>query len=126
MCAIVGVFWSARPPEEPAQIVSSMTRAIEHRGPDSEGRSSTSFAEVGFRRLSIIDLAGGHQPLGNEDGTVECFLNGEIYNYRALRKELVSLGHLFHTDSDTEVLPHLYEEYGERMFKRLNGMFSVC
>jgi len=126
MCAIVGVSWSIRRPCNASQIVDRMVRAVKHRGPDSEGRSSTAFADVGFRRLAIIDLAGGNQPLCNEDNTIECFLNGEIYNYRTLRRDLIARGHMLHTDSDTEVLPHLYEEYGEGMFGYLNGMFSVC
>jgi asparagine synthase (glutamine-hydrolysing) len=107
-------------------MVDRMLNAIEHRGPDSGGRSSTVFSEVGFRRLSIIDLAGGDQPLVNEDGTVQCFLNGEIYNYVDLRKDLISRGHQFRTASDAEVIPHLYEEYGTDMFRHLNGMFIIC
>jgi len=103
-----------------------MMCSIEHRGPDSEGRFSTDFADVGFRRLSIIDLATGDQPLSNEDGTVQCFLNGEIYNYLELRKDLLAKGHRFRTASDTEVLPHMYEEYGTEMFRLLNGMFAIC
>jgi asparagine synthase (glutamine-hydrolysing) len=126
MCGIAGICWWTRPPQDAARVVDRMVGAIEHRGPDSDGRSSTDFAEVGFRRLAIIDLAGGNQPLGNEDGSIECFLNGEIYNYRALRHELLKRGHELHTDSDTEVLPHLYEELGEEMFTHLNGMFSIC
>jgi asparagine synthase (glutamine-hydrolysing) len=126
MCGIVGVSWSMRRPPNADQIVDRMARVIEHRGPDSEGRASNDFADVGFRRLSIIDLAGGTQPLSNEDGTIDCFLNGEIYNYRELRRDLIARGHRLRTESDTEVLPHLYEEYGEGMFSRLNGMFIVC
>ena len=103
-----------------------MVAAIEHRGPDSGGRSITSFSDVGFRRLSIIDLAGGNQPLANESGSVQCFLNGEIYNYLDLRKDLVGKGHQFRTSSDTEVIPHLYEEYGTDLFRKLNGMFAIC
>ena len=106
--------------------VARMVGAIRHRGPDSDGRICMPFAEVGFRRLSIIDLATGDQPLANEDGTVECFLNGEIYNHLALRDELIRRGHHLHTSSDTEVLPHLYEEHGEGMFGLLRGMFIVC
>jgi asparagine synthase (glutamine-hydrolysing) len=126
MCGIAGVSWARHRPSNAAQVLDRMVGAIEHRGPDSEGRSSNRFADVGFRRLSIIDLSGGTQPLSNEDGTIDCFLNGEIYNYRDLRRELIARGHTLHTESDTEVLPHLYEEYGERMFAHLNGMFIVC
>jgi asparagine synthase (glutamine-hydrolysing) len=126
MCGIAGITWVGNAPAGARAAVDRMTGSIHHRGPDSDGRSSTSFAEIGFKRLSIIDLATGNQPLGNEDGTVECFLNGEIFNYRALRDELSSRGHVFRTGSDTEVLPHLYEELGEEMFSRLRGMFVVC
>jgi asparagine synthase (glutamine-hydrolysing) len=126
MCGIAGVRWSITRPSEASTVVDRMALAIRHRGPDSDGRSSTEFAEVAFKRLSIIDLATGDQPLKNEDGSVECFLNGEIYNYVTLRDELLSLGHTFHTSSDTEVLPHLYEEYGTAMFAKLNGMFVIC
>lgn len=126
MCAIVGVFWTGQRPEGASRVIDRMAQAVEHRGPDSEGRTSTPFADIGFRRLAIIDLEGGTQPLSNESGTVDCFLNGEIYNYRDLRRELIARGHKLHTDSDTEVLPHLYEEYGEGMFNHLNGMFCVC
>ena len=126
MCGIAGLLWSADPPPNARDAVDRMVRAIHHRGPDSDGRSSTSFGEVGFKRLSIIDLSSGDQPARNEDGTVECFLNGEIYNYRALREELTGRGHAFRTESDTEVLPHLYEELGDEMFAKLRGMFVVC
>src|SRR4051812_28243364 len=106
MCGIAGIFWEGKPPSNAHAIVGRVMAAIEHRGPDEAGRSSSGFAEVGFRRLSIIDLSGGQQPLTNEDGTIECFLNGEIYNYKTLRAELIARGHRFKTASDTEVLPH--------------------
>ena len=126
MCGIAGVTWSGARPADADRIVDRMVGTIEHRGPDSEGRFSTSFAEVGFRRLSIIDLAGGDQPLSNEDGSIQVFLNGEIYNYLELRKDLEARGHHFRTRSDAEVLPHLYEEYNTDMFRHLNGMFIIC
>ena len=81
---------------------------------------------LGFRRLSIIDLAGGHQPISNEDGTLWVMLNGEIYNYPELRKELAGQGHNFATHSDTETVVHLYEEYGEDCFRGLRGMFAIA
>ena len=81
---------------------------------------------LGFRRLSIIDVAGGHQPLSNEDGSVWVMLNGEIYNYPELHKDLVDRGHRFATRSDTETIVHLYEEYGEECFARLRGMFAIA
>jgi asparagine synthase (glutamine-hydrolysing) len=126
MCGIAGAYWFDAARDHPRPAVDRMVEVMLHRGPDSDGWSRSRFAEVGFRRLSIIDLATGDQPLANEDGTVECFLNGEIYNYAALRDELVSRGHVLRTSSDTEVLPHLYEEFGEGMFTRLRGMFLVC
>jgi asparagine synthase (glutamine-hydrolysing) len=126
MCGIAGLLWSGEVQAGAGAAVDRMVAAIHHRGPDSDGRSSTSFAEVGFKRLSIIDLTTGDQPVGNEDGSIECFLNGEIYNYRALRDDLIGRGHVFRTESDTEVLPHLYEERGEAMFATLRGMFVVC
>lgn len=126
MCGIAGIVFSNARPVEGGRVVDRMLSAIEHRGPDSEGRSKTAFAEVGFRRLSIIDLARGDQPLSNENGLIECFLNGEIYNYMDLRKDLIARGHQFRTSSDTEVIPHLYEEYGTDMFQYLNGMFIIC
>ena len=126
MCGIAGIYWSKGGVAVDEQVVNRMKAAIQHRGPDSDGRHRSEFADVGFRRLSIIDLGGGDQPLPNEDGSVQCFLNGEIYNYLELRKELLALGHTFQTSSDTEVLPHMYEEYGTEMFQKLNGMFAIC
>jgi asparagine synthase (glutamine-hydrolysing) len=126
MCGIGGVYWSDARRAPHGIAVDRMLGALAHRGPDSDGRTTTQFADVGFKRLSIIDLESGDQPLTNEDGTIECYLNGEIYNYAALRKDLVARGHRLHTFSDTEVLPHLYEDFGEGMFAHLNGMFCVC
>lgn len=102
-----------------------MNETIVHRGPDDEGIYVGAGVGLGFRRLSIIDLAGGHQPIANEDESVWVMLNGEIYNYPELRKELENLGHRFSTHSDTETVVHLYEEYGEGCFARLRGMFAV-
>ena len=104
-----------------------MTGLLAHRGPDGEGfyvSPSHSF-NLGHRRLSIIDVAAGAQPMGNEDNSIQVVLNGEIYNYRELTAEL-ALRHAFRTRSDTEVLVHLYEEMGERMLERLNGMFAFA
>jgi asparagine synthase (glutamine-hydrolysing) len=99
-----------------------------HRGPDEEGRyvDSSSGAALGARRLSIIDVEGGHQPLSNEDGTVWGVLNGEIYNHHELRAALARRGHRFRSSVDTEVLPHLYEEYGPEFAPLLRGMFAVA
>ena len=103
-----------------------MLQTIVHRGPDDEGIYVDGPIGIGNRRLSIIDLSGGHQPLCNEDGTVWISYNGEIYNYRRLRRELEAKGHVFRTRSDTEVIVHLYEELGERCVERLSGMFAFA
>jgi asparagine synthase (glutamine-hydrolysing) len=101
-----------------------MLGTIAHRGPDDEGMYINGRIGLGNRRLSIIDIPGGKQPICNEDGTVWIVYNGEIYNYRALRQDLEAKGHLFQTQSDTEVIVHLYEEYGEGCVERLRGMFA--
>ena len=103
-----------------------MTDSIQHRGPDDEGFYLAEQVGLGFRRLSIIDLAGGHQPLSNEDETVWIVFNGEIYNYQELRKFLISKGHRFKTESDTEVIVHLYEEFGVACVEKLRGMFGLA
>ena len=103
-----------------------MLRTISHRGPDDEGTFVDGCVGLGNRRLSIIDLAGGNQPICNEDETVWVVQNGEIYNYRQLRRELEGRGHLFRTNSDTEVIVHLYEDLGERCVERLSGMFAFA
>jgi asparagine synthase (glutamine-hydrolysing) len=103
-----------------------MCDAMVHRGPDDEGGIQFEGVTLGSRRLSIIDIAGGHQPIHNEDSTVWVIQNGEIYNHLELRKLLVSAGHVFATQSDTEVLAHGYEEWGESMLERLNGMFAFA
>lgn len=102
-----------------------MMAAIEHRGPDDSGQFCDDTVALGFQRLSIIDTEGGHQPLLNEDGSIILLANGEIYNYRELRKELEAKGHQFRTHSDCEVIVHLYEEYGEDFFQYLNGMYGI-
>ena len=108
--------------------VHRMVRALVHRGPDGEGFFVDPARRVAFgiRRLAVIDLVSGDQPLFNEDGTVVCVLNGEIYNYRALRAEMERRGHAFKTHSDTEVLVHLYEEHGVQLVQRLRGMFAFA
>jgi asparagine synthase (glutamine-hydrolysing) len=110
----------------PHDLVKDMADTIRHRGPDDEGFYFSGQIGLGFRRLSIIDLSGGHQPLSNEDGTVWIVFNGEIYNYLTLRQELISKGHIFKTQSDTEVIVHLYEEYGAECLLRLRGMFAFA
>ncbi|WNQ12619.1 asparagine synthase (glutamine-hydrolyzing) [Paenibacillus aurantius] len=123
MCGIAGLMhFDGR---EPAQeVLKSMTDIITHRGPDDSGFWSERGIGLGFRRLSIIDLAEGHQPLCNEDETVWIVFNGEIYNYKELRRILQDKGHVFRTHSDTEVIVHLYEEYGDECVKMLRGMFG--
>jgi len=103
-----------------------MLGALVHRGPDDEGRFSEGDLALGHRRLSIIDLETGHQPIHNEDETLWIVYNGEVYNYRELRDELEAIGHRFYTRTDTEVLLHAYEEYGEQCVARFNGMFALA
>jgi asparagine synthase (glutamine-hydrolysing) len=126
MCGIAG-FLSADPgrPADPAAL-KAMGDAIAHRGPDAEGYWTDPGVGLVHRRLSIIDLAGGDQPIANEDGSVQVVFNGEIYNYQALRAGLEARGHRFRTHSDTEVLVHLYEEQGEQLVERLRGMFAFA
>ncbi len=129
MCGITG--WanldSRKPPPEGARdLLHSMCERMVHRGPDSEGLMVATGAALGVRRLAIIDLVTGEQPAYNEDESVAVILNGEIYNYRELRRDLEKRGHNFRSQSDTEVLPHLYEEYGVGMVERLNGMFAFA
>jgi asparagine synthase (glutamine-hydrolysing) len=115
---------SGAPPDPDA--VARMNRRLVHRGPDSDGLFDGGEAILAARRLSIIDLDGGRQPIANEDGSVVVVQNGEIYNYRELRRELERQGHRFATASDTEVLVHLYEEHGEAFLERLRGMFAIA
>ncbi len=126
MCGICGIVDFERRERMSPDIVSRMNDTIQHRGPDDAGVYVASSVGLGHRRLSIIDVAGGHQPLSNEDGTVWVLLNGEIYNYMELRERLLSHGHRFVTKSDTEAIAHLYEESGEDCFAQLRGMFSIA
>jgi asparagine synthase (glutamine-hydrolysing) len=126
MCGICGIFEYTREEEVSEELVRAMTDTLIHRGPDDEGIHVGLGIGLGFRRLSIIDVAGGHQPISNEDGRVWVMLNGEIYNYTELRQDLTSRAHKFVTNSDTESIVHLYEEYGEDCFRRLRGMFSIA
>jgi asparagine synthase (glutamine-hydrolysing) len=126
MCGIAGQFnFERREPVESETIVR-MARSIAHRGPDDEGYVISGPVGLGFRRLSIIDLAGGHQPMSDAERTVWLVFNGEIYNYRELRAELQGKGHQFRTKSDTEVIIHGYKEWGTHVFNRLNGMFGLA
>src|ERR1700730_14969239 len=129
MCGITG--WanldSRKPPPDGAKdLLHAMCERMIHRGPDSEGLMVSTGVALGMRRLAIIDLVTGEQPVYNEDKSVAVILNGEIYNYRELRDDLEKRGHSFRSASDTEVLPHLYEEHGKDMVKHLNGMFAFA
>ena len=126
MCGIAGQFNFYRGEPVQRETIVSMARSIAHRGPDDEGFFIAGPIGLGFRRLSIIDLAGGHQPMSDADETVWVIFNGEIYNYRELRAELQSKRHQFRTNSDTEVIVHGYKEWGTEVFNRLNGMFGVA
>lgn len=125
MCGIAGIVMRDGSPVN-AEILEKMTDLIVHRGPDDSGFHIQGSVGLGFRRLSIIDLARGHQPLSNEDGSVSIVFNGEIYNYKEIRKQLLTRGHRFATESDTEVIVHLYEEKGFDCVKDLRGMFAFA
>lgn len=126
MCGIVGIapIADALPPR--LDTIRAMCRTIIYRGPDDEGAEVLDGVGIGMRRLAIIDLHSGRQPIANEDGSVRTVFNGEIYNFRDLRKALEAKGHRFATQSDTEVLVHGYEEHGSRLPERLNGMFAFA
>ncbi len=125
MCGICGtISLTAATPD--ASRAEGMLRALVHRGPDSEGRFADSRVAAGIRRLRVIDLETGDQPISNEDGSVTVVFNGEIYNFPDLRRDLEGRGHRFRTRADTEVLVHLWEEHGTAMLDRLDGMFAFC
>ncbi|MBF0447527.1 MAG: amidotransferase 1, exosortase A system-associated [Magnetococcales bacterium] len=126
MCGIVGLFDIRGQRNPNRDALANMNNAIRHRGPDGDGLFAQAGIGLGHRRLSIIDLSGGGQPLFNEDGTVGVVFNGEIYNYKTLTTQLESLGHLFRTLSDTEVLVHAWEEWGEQCVDRLRGIFAFA
>lgn len=125
MCGICGVIGIQRP-ELAEEITRRMMGALQHRGPDEDGILVAPCASLGMRRLSIIDLPGGHQPVYNESGTVAVVYNGEIYNFPQLRKTLEACGHTFRTHSDTEVVVHAYEEWGESCLREFRGMFAFA
>lgn len=137
MCGITGAIWTDPRRAIDAPTLRKMTDVIRHRGPDDDGAYTSEFClrppyepmpgvALGFRRLSIIDLEGGHQPMSNEDGNVWVVFNGEIYNYQALRRRLDGAGHSFRTNSDTETIVHLYENEGLDFVQHLNGMFAIA
>jgi asparagine synthase (glutamine-hydrolysing) len=126
MCGICGQynFSNLAPVRRPD--IEAMTKSIRHRGPDDEGYHFDGALGFGFRRLSIIDLAGGHQPMSDREETVWVVFNGEIYNFKELRQELESFGYVFQTNSDTEVIIHGYKQWGDEVLNRLNGMFGLA
>lgn len=126
MCGICGIADFDNASGVSAGVISRMNDTLTHRGPDDSGVYVAPGIGLGHRRLSIIDVAGGHQPISNEDGSVWVLLNGEIYNYSELRQRLLSRGHRFTTHSDTEAIVHLYEECGENCFAELRGMFAIA
>ncbi|QDV82895.1 asparagine synthase (glutamine-hydrolyzing) [Planctomycetes bacterium TBK1r] len=131
MCGIAGVIWSALGESIGEEAFDRMTDALAHRGPDGRGTFFKQYADgsgaaLGHRRLSIIDLVGGKQPMCNEDESVWVSFNGEIYNYQELRPALQSQGHQFRTSSDTETIVHLYEQYGLEFVRKLRGMFAIA
>ena len=137
MCGITGGVWTDPRRSIDREVLDRMTDSLVHRGPDDRGTYYREWSHdglgkiipgvgLGFRRLSIIDLSTGHQPLCNEDGSIQIVFNGEIYNYRDLRRRLEGSGHQFRTESDTETIVHLYEDLGLECFEHLNGMFSIA
>jgi len=126
MCGIAGILEFGRDALANASALREMCRVITHRGPDDQGFYTDGSVGIGMRRLSIVDVAGGHQPISNEDGTLWIVFNGEIYNHLALREQLIARGHRYSTHSDTETIIHLYEEYGEDCVRRLRGMFAFA
>jgi asparagine synthase (glutamine-hydrolysing) len=124
MCGIAGFYLRGQKADQ--SLIRAMCDQIRHRGPDDEGYHVEGGCAIGMRRLSIIDLSTGHQPMSNEDGSVWVVFNGEIYNYQELRQDLMGRGHQFTTNSDTETLVHLYEQEGADGIKRLRGMFAYA
>ena len=128
MCGIAGAIALSPETRISADELRLMSAQLVHRGPDDEGHylDPQHRCGFGFRRLSIIDVQGGHQPIANEDESVWVIFNGEIYNFRELRAELQQQGHTFRTQADSEVIVHLYEQHGEACFERLTGMFAIA
>jgi asparagine synthase (glutamine-hydrolysing) len=126
MCGIAGVLYRDQERMPERAVLEAMGQAIAHRGPDGEGFLQEPGVGLVHRRLAIIDLTGGAQPLGNEDGSIQIVFNGEIYNYQALTKQLQERGHRFRTQSDTETIVHLYEDEGDKVVEHLRGMFTFA
>ena len=126
MCGLVGIFDSVAQREPEHGLLSRMNETLFHRGPDGEGQFVAPGVGLAHRRLSIIDLEGGHQPMFNQEGSVGVIYNGEIYNFQELAKELTQLGHRFRTRSDTEVIVHAWEQWGADCVRRFRGMFAFA
>src|ERR1041385_6279281 len=127
MCGVNGIALSSKSGQHVHRdVLRRMRDVITHRGPDDEGMFIDGRIGLGHRRLSIVDVAGGHQPMSNEDGSLQITYNGEIYNHADYRAELERLGHVYHTHSDTETILHLYEEHGHRCVDFLRGMFAFA
>src|SRR5215471_19024999 len=126
MCGICGQFNFGHLEPVKRRDIEAMTRTLVHRGPDDEGHYIEGPLGFGFRRLSIIDLAGGHQPMSDQEESLWVIFNGEIYNFLELRRELEGYGHVFRTKSDTEVIIHGYKQWGAEVLNRLNGMFGLA
>src|ERR1700758_2944930 len=126
MCGICGIFYTDRSGRVERGVLAAMNQRIVHRGPDDEGFFVEGNVGLAMRRLSIIDVKTGHQPIANEDENLWIVYNGELYNHQDLRKYLESRGHRYRTKSDTETIIHLYEEYGSDCVKHLRGMFAFA
>src|SRR5687767_726902 len=126
MCGIAGIVYQDRERPVPEALVRRMCTALRHRGPDAEGLHVQGAVGLGMRRLSIIDLSGGQQPIYNEDGSKVIVFNGEVYNYQSLRSGLAARGHTIRSHSDTETVLHLYEERGADCVTPLRGMFAFA
>ncbi|MFQ5635885.1 MAG: asparagine synthetase B, partial [Gammaproteobacteria bacterium] len=126
MCGIHGILNRRGMPLPDIDLHRRMGDISRHRGPDDHGTYRDREIMLGMRRLSIIDVDGGHQPIANEDASVTAVCNGEIYNFRELRRRLIASGHRFSTASDSEVIVHLYEEYGDGLVEHLDGMFGFA
>jgi len=126
MCGICGKIYFDESKTVSTQEIRDINQLLHHRGPDEEGYHISGNTGLGHKRLSIIDLKTGQQPISNETGTATIIFNGEVYNFRGLRQDLLKKGHQFKTNSDTEVILHLYEEYGESCVEHLRGMFAFA
>src|SRR5882724_8212041 len=126
MCGIAGILEFGHDDRADSAALRNMCQIMAHRGPDDDGFYTDGPAGIGMRRLSIVDLATGHQPISNEDGSLWIVFNGEIYNHLSLREQLIARGHSYRTHSDTETIIHLFEEYGRDCVQHLRGMFAFA